>query len=74
MRSTSTSLTQELALSLLVLRVFTDNSDAALSLNDFAFFTNWFNWWSNLHCKSLLSDKFGCNYITTIYINARNFL
>ncbi len=34
---------EQLALSLLVLRVFTDNSDASLSLNDFAFFTNWFN-------------------------------
>ena len=33
---------QELALSLLVLRVFTDYSDASLSLNDFALFTNWF--------------------------------
>ena len=33
----------KLTLSLFVLRVFTDNSDAALSFNDFAFFTNWFN-------------------------------
>jgi len=52
-----------LTLSLLVLRVFTYDHDSTLSLNDFAFFTNWFNWWSNLHCKSLLSDKFVSYYI-----------
>ena len=38
-----------LALSLFVFWVFTDNSDATLSLNDFALFTNWFYRRSNLH-------------------------
>ena len=33
----------KVALALLVLWVFTDYSDASLSLNDFAFFANWFN-------------------------------
>ena len=43
MRSISTSPENcQSALSLLVLRVFTDNSDTSLSFNDFAFFTNWF--------------------------------
>ena len=37
--------------------VFTDNSDATLSLNDFALFTNWFYRRSNLHYLSLLSQK-----------------
>ena len=41
--------TSVLALSLLVFWVFTDNSDATLSLNDFALFTNWFYRRSNLH-------------------------
>ena len=47
----------KLALSLLVLWILTDYSDASFSLNDFAFFANWFNWWSNLHSKILLSKK-----------------
>ena len=42
----------QLALTLLVLRVLTDYSDTTFSFNDFAFFTNWFYWWSNLHVKS----------------------
>ena len=63
-----------LALSLFVLRILTDYSDTTFSSNNFAFFTNWFNWWSNLHCKSLLSDKFGCYYSTTFSINARKIL
>jgi hypothetical protein len=33
----------KLALSLLVLWILTDYSDASFSLNDFAFFANWFN-------------------------------
>ena len=49
--------TSVLALSLLVFRVFTDTSDATLSLNDFALFTNWFYRRSNLHYLSLLSQK-----------------
>ena len=44
MRSITTSpINYKLALSLFVLWVLTDNSDSTLSLNDFAFFTNWFN-------------------------------
>ena len=46
-----------LALSLLVFWVFADYSDATLSLNDFALFTNWFYRRSNLHFISLLSKK-----------------
>ena len=34
---------RELALSLFMLRVLTDNSDASLSLDNFAFFANRFN-------------------------------
>ena len=40
---------RRLTLSLFVLRVFTDYSDASLSLNNFALFANRFHWWSNLH-------------------------
>lgn len=46
-----------LALSLFVLRVLTDNSDCALSLNDFALFANRFYGRSYLHFISLLSKK-----------------
>ena len=46
-----------LALSLLVFRVFTDNSDTSLSFNDFALFTNRFYRRSHLHFTSLLSQK-----------------
>ena len=49
--------TSVLALSLLVFWVFADYSDATLSLNDFALFTNWFYRRSNLHFISLLSKK-----------------
>ena len=35
--------TNALALSLFMLRIFTDYSDTAFSLDDFAFFANWFN-------------------------------
>ena len=41
-----------LALTLFVLRILTDYSDASFSFNNLAFFTNWFYWWSNLHVKS----------------------
>lgn len=43
---------QCLSLTLFVLRVLTDYSDAALTLDDFAFFANRFYWWSNLHSNS----------------------
>ena len=46
-----------LALSLLVLRVLTDNSDRALSFDDLTFLANWFYGRSNLHFNSLLSKK-----------------
>lgn len=46
-----------LALSLFVLRVLTDNSDCALSLDDLTFFANRFYGRPNLHCISLLSKK-----------------
>ena len=49
--------TSILALSLFVFWVFADYSDATLSLNDFALFTNWFYRRSNLHFISLLSKK-----------------
>ena len=35
-----------------MLRIFTDYSDTAFSLDDFAFFANRFDWWSNLHSNS----------------------
>jgi len=35
-----------------MLRIFTDYSDTAFSLDDFALFANWFDWWSNLHSNS----------------------
>ena len=41
-----------LSLTLFVLRILADYSDASFSFNNFAFFTNWFYWWSNLHVKS----------------------
>ena len=46
-----------LALSLFVLRVLTDNSDRALSLDDLTFFANRFYGRSNFHVFSLLSKK-----------------
>ena len=46
-----------LALSLFVLRVLTDNSDCALSLDDLTFFANRFYGRSNFHVFSLLSKK-----------------
>ena len=46
-----------LALSLFVLRVLTDNSDCALSLDDLTFFANRFYGRSYLHFISLLSKK-----------------
>lgn len=46
-----------LALSLLVFWVFTDYSDASLSLNDFALFANRFYRCSDLHFNTLLSQK-----------------
>ena len=41
----------KLSLSLFVFWVVTDNSDFPFSFNDFAFFANWFYWWSNFHVK-----------------------
>jgi len=40
-----------LSLSLFVLRILTDYSDASFSLDDFALFANRFYWWSNFHVK-----------------------
>ena len=51
------SLINELALSLFVLRIFTDNSDRTFSFNNFALFTNWFYWWSNCHVKPSFHKK-----------------
>ena len=42
----------ELALSLFVFWIFTDNTNASFSLDNFAFFANRFNWWSYFHSKS----------------------
>ena len=39
----------ELTLTLFVLWIFADNANASFSFNYFAFFANWFYWWSNLH-------------------------
>ena len=64
-----------LALSLLVFWVFADYSDATLSLNDFALFTNWFYRRSNLHFISLLSKKVHLLLQhQMIYFASRNFL
>jgi len=49
-----------LALSLFVFWVFTDDSDRTLSSNYFAFFANWFYWWSYFHSNSPLSKKYAC--------------
>ena len=51
------SLKNELALSLFVLRIFTDNSDCTFSFDYFALFTNWFYWWSNFHVKPSFHKK-----------------
>ena len=40
------------ALSLFVLRIFTDNSDTAFSLNNLALLANRFYWWSYFHSNS----------------------
>ena len=47
----------ESTLSLLVLRVFANDSDAAFSLNNFAFFANRLNGRSNFHENTLLSKS-----------------
>ena len=67
--------TSILALSLFVFWVFADYSDATLSLNDFALFTNWFYRRSNLHFISLLSKKVHLLFYHQItYFASRNFL
>ena len=43
---------QSLSLTLFVLWIFADNANASFSFDYFAFFANWFYWWSNLHVKS----------------------
>ena len=48
---------KELALTLFVFWIFTNNHDASFSFNDFAFFANRFNWWSYLHSKSSFLSK-----------------
>ena len=62
-----------LALSLFVFWVFTDNSDATLSLNDFALFTNWFYRRSNLHYLSLLSQKSPLSILPPNELFGKNF-
>ena len=49
-----------------MLRVFTDNSDLALTLDNFAFFANWFNRRSYFHdvLLSVLPTVFGQNKAT----------
>ena len=45
------------ALALLVLRVFTNNHDSTLTLNHFAFFTNFLDRRSDFHlCALLISE------------------
>ena len=50
-----------LSLSLFVLRILTDYSDASFSLDDFALFANRFYWWSHLHGNS---PFYSCIYLS----------
>jgi len=59
---------KQLTLLLFVLRILTDYSDASFSFDNFAFFANWFNWWSNLQRQSLLSKKSVYKYTTNYFL------
>ena len=65
-----------LSLSLFVLRILTDYSDASFSLDDFALFANRFYWWSNFHVKPSFQKRpsyiiawrsFLCKRILTLF-------
>ena len=60
-----------LALTLLMLGILANDANASFSLNYFAFFANWFYWWSNLHVKSSFHPLL-CQQSTHASVRQRN--